>query len=437
MTIVERLFYRNGEDTVRARYEISHSSTSGNPRYRVFVLGDTFHATTSEGGGAFAPGPPRAVGTFNHAAGAGIDVRDGQNGWDAHEVNPVAQIFTDARSGAGFDGSIGGGPFDDAVGVQWNDFQEDGHLLGQTAVFEVLWRFSRFDALALDPASAAPTAGGTHTINVAIRGGASPVGGQTIRYTVSGANPQTGSAITDGGGAAALQLSGATAGQDVVDVFWDANGNGTQDAHEASRQATIAWQRPPLRRGETLQAAVVEGVVRFAERAPRASGGARTAQLGPFRPLTGTELLPIGTVFDTRKGTVRIRTARDRLGTRTQKGNFKGSRFQVRQSTESPLTVLRMRGGNFSRCSRDFSRGAAHTAARRIRRLRGSSRGRFRTRGRRSSATVRGTRWVTEDRCRGTLTVVRSGSVRVRDFAKRRTIVLRAGGRYLARAPRR
>jgi hypothetical protein len=42
-----------------------------------------------------------------------------------------------------------------------------------------------------------------------------------------------------------------------------------------------------------------------------------------------------------------------------------------------------------------------------------------------------------EDRCDGTLTVVRDGSVRVRDFGKRRTVVVRAGNRYLARAPSR
>jgi hypothetical protein len=40
-----------------------------------------------------------------------------------------------------------------------------------------------------------------------------------------------------------------------------------------------------------------------------------------------------------------------------------------------------------------------------------------------------------EDRCDGTLTRVRRGRVDVRDFTRRRTIRLRAGRSYLARAP--
>jgi hypothetical protein len=48
---------------------------------------------------------------------------------------------------------------------------------------------------------------------------------------------------------------------------------------------------------------------------------------------------------------------------------------------------------------------------------------------------VRGTRWLTVDRCDGTLTVVRSGTVAVRDFTRDRTVLVDAGERYLARAP--
>ena len=77
---------------------------------------------------------------------------------------------------------------------------------------------------------------------------------------------------------------------------------------------------------------------------------------------------------------------------------------------------------------------AAKVSKRTIRRLRAKAKGRFRTRGRRSAATVRGTSWWTEDRCDGTLTKVQSGKVAVRDFGRRKTIVVRRGQRYLARA---
>ena len=68
-----------------------------------------------------------------------------------------------------------------------------------------------------------------------------------------------------------------------------------------------------------------------------------------------------------------------------------------------------------------------------LRRLFGRAHGRFRTRGRNSTATVRGTEWSVVDRCDGTLTTVKRGTVVVRDRVKHRTVTLRSGQRYLAR----
>ena len=59
--------------------------------------------------------------------------------------------------------------------------------------------------------------------------------------------------------------------------------------------------------------------------------------------------------------------------------------------------------------------------------------GRFRTHGRQSQATVRGTRWVTIDRCDGTLTRVTEGAVVVRTYRTGRRAVVRAGHSHLAR----
>jgi hypothetical protein len=66
--------------------------------------------------------------------------------------------------------------------------------------------------------------------------------------------------------------------------------------------------------------------------------------------------------------------------------------------------------------------------------VRGRARGRYRTRGRYSAATVRGTTWTVTDRCDGTLTSVTSGRVVVRDFRTRRNVTVRAHRSYLARA---
>jgi hypothetical protein len=72
----------------------------------------------------------------------------------------------------------------------------------------------------------------------------------------------------------------------------------------------------------------------------------------------------------------------------------------------------------------------------RSRRLWGSGSGRFRTTGNYSAATVRGTRWLVTDRCTSTTTRVRQGSVTVRDFVKRRNVIVRANRSYTARKRR-
>jgi hypothetical protein len=47
---------------------------------------------------------------------------------------------------------------------------------------------------------------------------------------------------------------------------------------------------------------------------------------------------------------------------------------------------------------------------------------------------VRGTVWLTEDRCDGTYTRVKRGVVAVDDFVTDRSVVLRAGKSYFAAA---
>jgi hypothetical protein len=62
--------------------------------------------------------------------------------------------------------------------------------------------------------------------------------------------------------------------------------------------------------------------------------------------------------------------------------------------------------------------------------------GRFTTYGLTSVATVRGTVWLTQDRCDGTLTRVLRGRVLVHDRVLHRTVVLTAGREYVAHSGR-
>ena len=86
-------------------------------------------------------------------------------------------------------------------------------------------------------------------------------------------------------------------------------------------------------------------------------------------------------------------------------------------------------------CSAPAAARAAAPTKRILGLLRGTAQGHFRTVGRFSAATVLGTEWGVRDRCDGTLTVVRRGVVSVRDFVLHRTITVRTGQTYLAKAP--
>ena len=59
--------------------------------------------------------------------------------------------------------------------------------------------------------------------------------------------------------------------------------------------------------------------------------------------------------------------------------------------------------------------------------------GKFQTHGHNSVATVRGTEWLTQDRCDGTLTHVIKGTVSIRPRGAHHNITITAGQSYLAR----
>jgi ferric-dicitrate binding protein FerR (iron transport regulator) len=143
-----------------------------------------------------------------------------------------------------------------------------------------------------------------------------------------------------------------------------------------------------------------------------------------FVRLREDELLPVGTVVDTLKGRVTLTAAGGSAAT------FYDGIFRVTQGRGArPLTTLtlveRLRCGG---------RATAAAKAKKKRRLWGDGRGKFRVKGKHSAATVVGTKWLVEDTCTTTLTKVVRGRVSVRDFVKRKTVVVKAGKRYLARA---
>jgi hypothetical protein len=134
-----------------------------------------------------------------------------------------------------------------------------------------------------------------------------------------------------------------------------------------------------------------------------------------FVVLRGRREVPLGTTVKATEGRVRLIVARNLRGATFRAEFFRGQ-FLVKDSAGSPpLTTLVLSGSSYRKvCGK--ARASSRADGGRVRRLWGDGKGRFQTRGRYSAATVRGTRWLTEDRCDGTLTRVRRGVVEVEDF---------------------
>ena len=142
-----------------------------------------------------------------------------------------------------------------------------------------------------------------------------------------------------------------------------------------------------------------------------------------FVEVDASQGIPLGSTVDTRNGVVEL-TAKA-----GQTAKFYDGIFKITQSGGTTNLTL---NEPLAHC-----RGARAAKKKpKTRKLWGDGSGSFRTRGHYSAATVRGTKWLVQDSCAGTLTKVAKGVVSVRDNVKGKTILLKAGKRYLAK-PRR
>jgi TolB protein len=188
----------------------------------------------------------------------------------------------------------------------------------------------------------------------------------------------------------------------------------------SSWSANVAPAPPKL--GETVNVSVVSGTVLV-----------RTRGASGFSTLAQARQIKVGSQLDTKKGVVRLASAADNKG-HTQSGDFGRGVFQVTQSKAAKgLTDLKLMGGSFGSCKATAKKGSV-SKAKTLRSLFSKAKGRFRTKGRYSAASVRGTSWLVADRCDGTLTTVKSGTVSVFDFKRKKTVKVKAGKSYLARA---
>ncbi|HZE16037.1 MAG TPA: hypothetical protein VE197_10185 [Mycobacterium sp.] len=225
-----------------------------------------------------------------------------------------------------------------------------------------------------------------------------------------------------------------------------ANSAGTTFGQDQTFTTAQAPAPPPPVLGQTQDVKPVSGQVFI------------KASNGQFIPLTGATQIPSGTVVDALHGTLAITTAlpsssggardaatkgKEKSKVKTQSGTFGGAIFKLTQAHNGLATLSIVEGAfngapSYATCTAHKTGDPVASAAssKTLQLLRASAHGKFRTKGRYSAATVRGTKWTIADRCDGTLTRDLIHSVVVTDFVRHKAIVLHAGQTYLAN-PRR
>lgn len=159
------------------------------------------------------------------------------------------------------------------------------------------------------------------------------------------------------------------------------------------------------------------------------SGSIRYHRPGqPYTALrSGSVILPLGSVVDTTDGHAVITVEIDAQHTLQQAELWEG-KVGVFQVGNPAITELRLAGGDYSVCAASSRKRARRSAtSKSVRHLWANAKGSFRTKGRFGSATIRGTKWLTEDLCLATRVTVAEGIVAVRDFRRAKTRLVRAG----------
>ncbi len=153
-----------------------------------------------------------------------------------------------------------------------------------------------------------------------------------------------------------------------------------------------------------------------------------------FVRLRNVRQVQLGTVIDVRAGLVRLTAASTAAG-KFSVAEFHEGEFEVHQSSLGDGVVdLKVQDTKGERTTCTPTNGSGQSSTRLLGLLLGTGTGTFRTEGDHAAASVIGTDWGVRNRCDGTLTVVRRGTVVVTDFRLHKDVTVHAGQSYLAKA---
>jgi len=96
-------------------------------------------------------------------------------------------------------------------------------------------------SLSLVASSTSPAVGSPVTVTATLANPGTAVNNVVVHFAVTGANPQSGTAVTNASGQATLTYTGANTGTDTVSAYADLNNNSAQDTGEPSASVSVTW----------------------------------------------------------------------------------------------------------------------------------------------------------------------------------------------------
>jgi hypothetical protein len=265
--VTETTTYVSGAPQFTSSYDVQNTSAS-NLYFRAMYAGDLYVNGDDYGVGVYLAGPPRFIGGQNTSSGViggfqeapapalpwsspqeacWIEVpsyrcenaQPDDNGiW--HDVE-----LTD-EEGQAFNGSIDSAEVDNGTGVEWDQLRESGLAPGHEQAFTIVNRTAIPNGLQISPANQTLIQGQSETVNVtALDTAGEPYVGKSVHYTVSGANPQSGTVTLNSSGSAQISYVGANIGIDAIQMYVDLGGSGSQVAADPAGTATVTFVPAP------------------------------------------------------------------------------------------------------------------------------------------------------------------------------------------------
>jgi hypothetical protein len=252
--VTETTTYVNGAPQFTSTFAVKNMTTK-TIYFRALYAGDLFVNGSDLGTGVFLGGPPRFIGGQNTKSGVFgglVEVGAPALPWSHFQELAFPNVWTAVQKAAEeeektFNDTIEPAEVDNAAGVEWDQYQKTGLPKGEEATFSIINRTQVPSALQISPTNQTLTQGQTETVNVtALDTASQPYAGKTLRYTVGGANAQSGSVVLNSSGQAQISYVGNNAGIDTIQMFLDLAGSGTQTSNDPAGASTVTFlPKPP------------------------------------------------------------------------------------------------------------------------------------------------------------------------------------------------